>query len=457
MAPSSAPAERNRPYDAAVTGMEHGSIVVDGVFFQHRANTGITRVWASFFREWLDTGFARRLLFLDRAGAGPPLPRLRTRSVPRWDPARTAEDSLLLQDVCDEEGAALFVSTYYTTPIATPSLMLVYDLIPERLGMDMSDPSWVEKRLAVEHASSYACISENTRNDLHEFEPASRGKPADVVPLGVEELFRPASVDEVAAFRKARGIRRPYVLLVGDRCGVGGYKNAALLFRALRSWEELKDHEVVCVGGEAHIEPELRAAGPRVRARRLSLSDEELRLAYAGATALVYPSRYEGFGLPVAEAMACGCPVITTKLASLPEVAGDAALYVDPDDPEGLRKALDAVREPDRRASMVAAGAVRATAFRWDRASAAFAAALSEAAAVATAEQRRARDATWRPRREAQAAAAQRVPRDGRLQAIPSVARQTRERLGRPLKSAAMRYLPPRAVVLLYRLKRVVS
>jgi glycosyltransferase involved in cell wall biosynthesis len=438
-----------------VTGAENGTVVVDGVFFQHRANTGIARVWQSCFQEWLKTGFARRLLLLDRAGSGPRLPGLRTRSLARWDPERTANDSLLLQHVCDEEGAALFVSTYYTTPIATPSLMLVYDLIPERLGMDMSDLSWVEKRLAVEHASSYACISENTRNDLHELEPASRGKPAAVIPLGVETALGPATADEVAAFREARGFRRPYFLLVGDRYGVGGYKNAELLFRALRGWEELKDHEVVCVGGEAHIEPALRVAGPKVRARRVSLSDEELRLAYAGATALVYPSRYEGFGLPVAEAMACGCPVITTKLASLPEVAGDAALYVDPDDPQGLRAAIEAVREPDRRASMVAAGAVRASAFRWDRASGAFAAVLSEAAAADTAEQRRAREAAWRPRRKAQAARERERP-SGLLQAIPPAGRRTRARLGRPLKSAAMRYLPPRAVILLYNLKRAV-
>src|SRR5205814_8821256 len=157
---------------------------------------------------------------------------------------------------------------------------------------------------------------------LHELEPASRGKPAHVVPLGVEELFRPASPDEVAAFREAHGIDRPYFLLVGERRGLDGYKNGELLFRALHGWSELSAHDVVCVGGQTHIEPELRLAGPKVRTRQLPLSDEELRLAYAGAIALVYPSRYEGFGLPVAEAMACGCPVITTKLASLPEVAG---------------------------------------------------------------------------------------------------------------------------------------
>ena len=81
--------------------------------------------------------------------------------------------------------------------------------------------------------------------------------------------------------------------------------------------------------------------------------------------ALVFPSRYEGFGLPVVEAMACGCPVITTPLSSLPEVAGDAAIYVDPDNADALREAFDQVRDPSRRMAMIAAGATRAAHFEW--------------------------------------------------------------------------------------------
>src|SRR5439155_24853871 len=132
---------------------------------------------------------------------------------------------------------------------------------------------------------------------------------------------------------------------------------------------------------------------------------------------------------------------------------GDAALYVGPDDPQELREALDAVRGSDRRATMVATGASRTSAFRWDQASLAFAAALSDAAAAETAEQRRARDATWRPRREAQAAW-QRERRSGLSRAIRPLGRRRRTQLGRGLKSAAMRYLPPRAVVLLRSRKR---
>lgn len=434
---------------ATTAPVRDGVIVVDGVFFQHFLKSGIARVWRSYLHEWLKTGFAERVVFLDRGGTGPRLPGLPTRSIPLWRDDLTAQDSLRLQRICDEEGAALFVSTYYTAPIATPSLMLVYDLIPERLGLDMSDPVWEEKRLAIEHASAYACISENTRRDLLELEPAASGKRADVVPLGVAEHFTVASETDVTAFRAEHGLDRPYFLVIGERRGVDGYKNVRLVFRALRDWPEADAHELVCVGGAADIEPDLTRIAPQMRVRRLALNDEELRLAYAGAVALLFPSRYEGFGLPVAEAMACGCPVITTPRSSLPEVAGDAAIYVDPDDPRSLQEAFATVREPSRRPAMIAAGARRAQALNWAEAASAFASVLLATAAADTADQRQAREAIWRARRHAQnrtqqALASRRRPeRDFQRQ-------QTGDDRATPrLEALALRHLPPRGVELL--------
>ena len=429
---------------AEPTRVNDGVVVVDGVFFQHFQTSGVARVWRSYLHEWVKSGFAKRVVFLDRGGAGPRLPGLPTRSLPPWHSDTAAADSLLLQRVCDEEGAALFVSTYYTTPIGTPSLMLVYDLIPERLGLDMSDPVWAEKRLAVEHASSYACISENTRRDLLELEPGSRGKHADVVPLGVDAGFFPASDTEVAAFRNEHGLERPYFLVVGERLGVDGYKNGSLVFRAFRDWPGAGDHEIVCVGGRPQLEPELRAAGPRVHARRLSLGDDELRLAYAGAEALVFPSRYEGFGLPVIEAMACGCPVITTPLSSLPEVAGDAALYVDPDDAASLRQAFDAVRDPERRAAMIAAGKTRAEALTWDAAAAAFASALTVAAQTGAADERSTRDALWGPLRREQAHM-EMTSGAGRRRPGEEARAPRLRHLSSRVETLALFYLPPQA------------
>jgi hypothetical protein len=121
------------------------------------------------------------------------------------------------------------------------------------------------------------------------------------------------------------------------------------------------------VGGQPELEPELSALAGDVTVSLLRLSDEQLRAAYSGAIALVYPSLYEGFGLPIVEAMACGCPVITCRVASIPEVAGDAVIYVDPGKPDELASALDAVREPHRRDALTACARRSAAEFTWER------------------------------------------------------------------------------------------
>jgi glycosyltransferase involved in cell wall biosynthesis len=339
------------------------TIVVDAVFFQ-LLSTGIGRVWRSLFEEWAKKGDFN-LVILNRAGTAPRIAGLHYRNVPAFNYAATGADAEMLQRICDEEGADLFVSTYYTCPTTTPSAILLYDMIPEMLGAPLADQAWQEKRYAIEHAAIHLAISHSTARDLAKLYPAVSIESITVAPCGVAPVFTPAPKEAIDAFCTARGIHHPYFLLVGERVGYAGYKNCALFFRAFAALPDKSEFEIVCIGGRAELESEFRDFARGSVVHMLRLSDEELAIAYSGACALVYPSRYEGFGMPVAEALACGCPVITCGNSSLIEVAGDAALFVDEDDETALVRALERVQDPTLRADLAARGRSRAAEFSW--------------------------------------------------------------------------------------------
>ncbi|CAA6604340.1 hypothetical protein MTBLM1_20462 [Rhodospirillaceae bacterium LM-1] len=338
-------------------------IAIDAVFFQDYL-TGIARVWEELLRVWVADGFADHLLILDREGLGPEVQGLMRRNLPGHDYERLPEDRALLQKVCDEEKIDLFVSTFCTTPLSTPSIFMGYDMIPEVVGVNATDePMWQEKHDAIGYApcKGYICISENTANDLKRLFPAIDAKTVHVAHCGVNPIFKPASEDEVADFKNRIGADRPYYMLVGQR---KSYKNGVLFFKGFAGMNNKSQFAIVNSGAKP-VEQEFIDLVPDTPIIYGRMSDEEMRLAYAGAVALVFPSFYEGFGMPVIEAMASGCPVITTPMGSLAEVAGPAAMYVGPTDVRGMTRALLEVQLPETRKALVAAGLQRAQLFRW--------------------------------------------------------------------------------------------
>jgi FkbM family methyltransferase len=341
-------------------------IVVDGVFFQ-MYQTGIARVWTELLKAWVAAGLGEHVVVLDRANTAPRIDGVRYRTIGPHDYAQLDADRRMLQAFCDAEGAGAFVSTYYTTPVTTPSLFVAHDMIPERFGWDVAHPMWREKHDAIRRAAGFVAVSEATRRDLLKFFPDVTADRVHVTPLAAAAEFHPRPRAEVDALRAAAGLAKPYFLTVGAR---GGYKNTALTFRALAAVGGLDDVDVLCAG-HVTLEPEFQQLIPGKAVKSFHLTDEQLAAAYSGAIALLHPSTCEGFGLPVLEALACGCPVITTRNGSLPEVAGDAALYVLADDVAAMVDALREVRSPETRQRLAAAGLAHAAKFSWQKTAAA--------------------------------------------------------------------------------------
>ena len=263
-------------------------------------------------------------------------------------------------------------------------LAIVYDVIP------LLFPEWVSPRTRKAHlrslkqikdrADHIVAISEVTKRDLVEHLSISAERISVAYP-GVDATYSTALAKPPSVVQE-----RPYVVVVGT---TNARKN---LVRMLQAFAELAqtdtDLDLVVVGSadadEGAIRAEVERHGIASRVHRLGyVSDAELAGIVAGARCLVFPSLYEGFGMPVLEAMACGCPVITVDRSSPPEVAGDAALLVDPTSAVKLAQAIALLAtEPGERARLAAVGSARAAGFTWRRTAEAMVAAFEQALAA---------------------------------------------------------------------------
>ena len=252
----------------------------------------------------------------------------------------------------------------YPTPVAWrgPSALTVHDATPWLYPESMSlGARWYYRPLlpvALRRADAVFTVSESAREDLVRAAGVPREKIA-VTPNGVNERFFDAHAPE--------GPRGPYLLAVGT---LEPRKNLPLLLDALRLLRrEARDLELVLVGRIGWLQSlPLSDLAPHVRLAG-SVPDEELPALYAGAACFVLPSLYEGFGLPLAEAMAAGVPAVASDIPALREVGGETVRYADPRDAESFARAIRAALD-DREGSQlrVAAARGRARRFRWESA-----------------------------------------------------------------------------------------
>lgn len=266
-------------------------------------------------------------------------------------------------DIDLPEGVSVFHSTYYRLPkrdirSSVKVVTTVHDFTYEMWvsGLKKHIHHWQKKR-AILNSDVVVCISENTKRDLLKYIPEAINKDIRVIYNGVSDDFRPLESNQHFFVDN-------YVLFVGAR---SGYKNFSSAVHALTNINDLK---LVIVGGGALTEYERNFLEHTLHGRfehRSFVSNEELNYLYNNALCLVYPSLYEGFGIPAIEAMKSGCPVIASNTSSLPEICGNAAILIDDISVQTIQFSIEKLFNDQYRAELIQYGYKNAERFSWDR------------------------------------------------------------------------------------------
>lgn len=236
-------------------------------------------------------------------------------------------------------------SDWIQPPTKAKKVTTYHDAIPLKYP-EWSHPKIVEvhkRRLEIveKEIDMVIAVSQATKKDLIELSKIPEDKIV-VIYEGVDEKFKPQSKEDIRIFKQKMKLPDNFILAIG---GIGQRRNLK------RVKEALGDLNLVVTGETIE-----------------KVSDEEMPLLYSGASALVYPSFYEGFGLPILEAMACGTPVITSNVSSMPEVGGEAAVYVDPTDTkEILEKVKMVTQDKSLKEELIKKGLIQAKKFSWEK------------------------------------------------------------------------------------------
>lgn len=343
------------------------NLCLDNIIFSLQRAGGISVYWSELWSRLLRDQLS--VVAIEAQGANQnifradlDIPSMQTRADTR--PVRFAR---YLRAPTLPERDELLHSSYYRLPSShkVPHVQTCHDFTYERFwrGPARWVHSW-QKRQAVESAKGVICVSESTRRDLLHYCPRVREDDTCVIYHGVSVSFKPIPAQEALALVAPHLTPdAPYSVFVGDR---SSYKNFAVAVDAVA---QCPGHRLVVVGGgplkendHAHLERRLPGRWTHVDRAPSAL----LNALYNCAHALIYPSSYEGFGIPVIEAMAAGCPVIAVNASSIPEAAGDAGLLLDRPDADGVAEQLRRLEDAGFRAGVQSRGQQNAQRFSWE-------------------------------------------------------------------------------------------
>ncbi len=262
----------------------------------------------------------------------------------------------------------IFHPTYYNPYFVKiikkkPFVLTVHDMIHELYPQIFSaeDLTVVHKKELIEKASKIIAVSENTKKDILKFNQIDP-KIISVIPHG-------SSLNDIAS-KKIPNLPKIFLLFVGNR---ENYKNYIRFIEAIAPILTSSDNSpyVICVGGNNFSNNEMALhAKLNIQNRILHCfgDDSTLKYLYMNAKALVFPSCYEGFGIPIIEAFNCGCPVVCSERSSFPEIAHDAAVYFNPDSKDSIKQSVQNILNDDSmRRSLIEKGAKRGRQFSWQK------------------------------------------------------------------------------------------
>jgi glycosyltransferase involved in cell wall biosynthesis len=313
-------------------------IVVDGFFYQ-LARSGIARVWREMITKWAKLSPDIQFLFLDRGQTDVHIDGVTMvpfQQVPvgvcfeEWSLRAWDEDREVITAFCKEEEVDLFLSTYFTYADGIPNVMMVHDMIPENNPdtINLEEPIWKMKVRTIYAASGYICVSYNTATELYKHYEVA-GRNILVAHNGVDTPSL-STIDSSEQFL-AESLGVPFVLVPG-LASPKSYKNQEFVFRSLKSLLSTGQLRIVVTGKNASTE--IQQFEPYCHSDMIEshfLSEEQLDWHYRNALAVIYPSKEEGFGLPIIESLARGALPVTCMNSSLPEVGSANAVYVRPD------------------------------------------------------------------------------------------------------------------------------
>jgi glycosyltransferase involved in cell wall biosynthesis len=356
-------------------------VCVDGIIYEMQSRGGISRLYSEILPRMCAMDDSLEIMLLTAGRVRQPLPThtriLHRRHLPidrifrpwrLWAPAYPRLRSLAQWLAMGHGQGGIWHSSYYTMPARWigPVVMTVHDMIHERFSHmfdTVADERFRQlKKRCMLAADKVICVSHTTQQDVLDILGIVPAK-TQVVSHAHSDSFR---VTDAAVGLTADPIKGPYLLYVGMR---SHHKNFRVLLETYSHWDRRNELGLVAVGAPWSSEERghLEELGISDRVHLLkNVDDETLCHLYNQASAFVFPSLYEGFGIPLLEAMACGCPIIASRIPSTLEVARECPIYFEPTQPDDLMAAFDVAIAEGRDSARVRLGLELVQGYSWD-------------------------------------------------------------------------------------------